>query len=120
MAIFFLRNRNNKTIVDCEVYPVSSKPEYKNQDGYVELHSIVVIDIYTDLLLENLEHAETLKTIFREIQELRGWLWESYLPNKDNKADRYVDVLRELRKMFANYATQINDLCGAGVFVVED
>lgn len=117
--IIFLRDRHNRTLVDCEFYPAKNDPEDKTGNGYVELHSVVCIIPYTDLLVENIQHEAFLKNTFETLGELRGWLWEVYLPNR-NTADRYDDTIQELRKLFSGVAHQINDLTGAGVFVVGD
>ena len=45
--IFFIRNKENRTIVDCEVY-------IKEEDGneFIELHSVICIDYYSEFLLK--------------------------------------------------------------------
>ena len=115
----YLRNEENLTLVDIEISKVLGDSKDPRNKGYVELHSLVVIDTYTDLLLKNLEVAEVLKSIFQDIQELRGWLWESFLSNK-NEASEYGNVVREVRKILSKQVDIINSICTTKVFIVED
>jgi 2-oxo-4-hydroxy-4-carboxy--5-ureidoimidazoline (OHCU) decarboxylase len=71
----FLRNRQNKTIVDIELM--------KNLDISVSID----IEEYSKLLLEQPGKLEQYKLIkaFSFISELRGWLWEVFYVNSKNK-----------------------------------
>lgn len=66
----FLRNDKNQSIVDIEINFTKD-----NQD----LRSVVVIEYYSKLLLENLNRSEEVIKDFSEIDELRGWFWEVYM-----------------------------------------
>ena len=89
--ILFLRDKNNNTIVDIECY-------VKNDDGtYIELHSAVDIHRYSFFLLENQDRKVEIIADFSIIDELRGWLWESYFMGGKNNPDKYDDVIAILR-----------------------
>jgi hypothetical protein len=66
----FLRNSKNQTVVDIEINFTKN-----GQD----LHSVVVIETYSKLLLENLNRSEEVIKDFTEISQLRGWFWEVYM-----------------------------------------
>ena len=94
--ILYLRDQNNNTIVDLECYV---KTDEDNRDyKYVELGVVVDIQYYSIFLLQNLNRKAEIITTFSDIQELRGWLWESYFMGGSNDPDKYYDVLTELRK----------------------
>ena len=88
----FLRDSYNNTIADIEYY-VAGEHDHK----HLELHSVVDIQRYSELLLANPEQHVEVITDFQFIQELRGWLWESYFMGGNNSADKYDDVLTQLR-----------------------
>ena len=67
--VLFIRNKKNRSIVDLDVY---------TKEGYIEITSCVLIDTYSEFLLENLDRKEEIISDFNEISELRGWLWEKY------------------------------------------
>ena len=77
--IFFLRDKNNNTILDVNCY---------KKDGYIELCSVVCIDTYSKLLLESPEEERGQIIVeFDILQELRGWLWEKYFMGRKNTDD---------------------------------
>lgn len=67
--IHFIRDRANRTIVDVEVF--------RDEQGYVELSSTIMIEPYSKFLIENLEDDLRIMNDFSKIQELRGWLWDT-------------------------------------------
>lgn len=94
--ILFLRDKNNNTIVDTECY---------TKDGYVEISSGVCIDYYSKFLLESDEALrDEIIAEFDALQELRGWLWESYFMGRKNTDKEYDDVIEALRVIFRNLA----------------
>jgi len=86
--VLFIRNKDNDTILDLEVY--ASK-------GYVELKSVIDVENYSIFLLENLNKSKEIIEDFQELSELRGWLWEVYFMAERNTSDKYNDVLEILR-----------------------
>lgn len=70
----FLRNKDNRTIVDIEL-------NFNTDTG--DLHSHVVIDTYSKLLIENIDNHKQVIYDFQEISELRGWFWEVYMESAD-------------------------------------
>jgi hypothetical protein len=95
--ILYLRNKENHTIVDVEIF--IDKNEINGK--FVELHSRVIIDTYSELfseLLKNKNHKENIDVFisdFNNISELRGWLWESYFID-DNDPEKLKDVIEEV------------------------
>ncbi len=77
----FLRNDKNQSVVDIEINFSDEKPHsvVEKQD----LHSVVVIEHYSKLLLENLNRSEEVIKDFTEISELRSWFWEVYMEMTD-------------------------------------
>lgn len=94
----FLRDKNNITILDMELWI---------KDNYIELSSTVIIDEYSKLLLNTPEEKrEDFIKYFDFLSELRGWLWESYFMGKQNTKDKFDDVLSEVRKILDNIAVE--------------
>jgi len=87
--ILYLRNKNNRTIVDVEIYV---KRDEKHE--FVELRSVVVIDTYSKFLLENLDKSDEVIDVFSRISELRGFMWEDYFMDRDNTPDELKNVVK--------------------------
>jgi hypothetical protein len=100
--ILFLRNRNNNTIVDLECYV--KRGEVDNDYRFVELSVSVDILYYSAFLLENLDRKEEVIVTFSHIQELRGWLWETYFNGQKSDPSKYDDVIAVLRVMLKDVA----------------
>jgi hypothetical protein len=100
----YLRNEQNRTIVDIELY---------KKNNYVELSSSIDIENYSNYLLNNLNRKNEIISDFNDLSELRGWLWEVFLGD-DNTADKYDETLEEVRKMLKKYANKHN------LYYVED
>jgi len=67
------------------------------------LYSVVNIEYYSRLLLENIHRVEEVIYDFKEIDELRTWFWEVYMeiepePNLQN----CVNQIRELLIIIAD------------------
>lgn len=105
----FLRNKNNRSIVDLELYV-----KKENGKQFVELHSGVIIDKYSEFLLENLDKKEEIIEDFTEISELRGWLWESFFMDDENDGSKYQEVLSLVRARLKETAKKYN------LYYVED
>jgi hypothetical protein len=108
--IFFLRTQKNETIADIELY---IKTEYKSDGSkrnFLELRSVIMIDVYSKFLLDNTVRAEEIIPVFDNIQELRGWLWEEYFMVKDNDGsdEDYTDVMKRLRNELKYIADKFN------------
>lgn len=70
----YIRDKNNNTICDIEIW--TEKDNFNND--YVDISSVVDIESYSELLLNNTEKTEILVNDFIFIQELRGWLFEFF------------------------------------------
>lgn len=90
--ILYLRNSNNETVVDIELF---------EKEDFVELRSVVCIKPYSQLLLEfvNTKDINKLISDFDELSELRGWLWEVYFMGRNNTCKEFAKVLEEVRTM---------------------
>jgi hypothetical protein len=104
--VFFLRNKDKKTIVDCEYYI--------HEGEYLEIRSVIDIMNYSDFLLEHLDRKEEIIKRFYELQELRGWLWESFFMEKQNTSEYYDEVFDILFKLFSDTADEF------GLYFVTD
>jgi len=98
--ILFLRDKHNNSIVDLDCYVTTGDNDYR----YIELSVTVDIMYYSILLLGNLFRKEQVIKDFSDIQELRGWLWESYFMGDKNDPDKYDDVIAKLREMLKSVA----------------
>lgn len=102
---FFLRNQDNQTVVDIELF---------KKDGCVELNSTVCIKPYSQLLLEQLisekDESEIRRFIqeFDDLSELRGWLWESYFAVRKNTVEEFDNVSKELKEKLMTVAKKYN------------
>lgn len=97
--ILFLRNDKRVSIVDIECF-VKTEDERK----FVEISSCVIIKPYSEFLLKNLDKKDEIINDFSEIDELRGWLWESYFMGGDNDPKEYGNVIEILRKRLKEIA----------------
>jgi len=99
--ILFLRDKKKRSIVECECY-------VKKEEGqkFIELHSVIDIRAYSELLLSKETIQDEIVSDFIELSELRGWLWESYFMGEQNDPEKYSDVIRILREMFTQIATK--------------
>ena len=96
--ILFIRDKKNNTILDLDVY-VSS------ESGLIDISATVVIEHYSRFLLSSPEdRREEIISDFDELQEIRGWLHESYFLNRKNCEKEYDRLLEVLRKMIKEFA----------------
>jgi hypothetical protein len=94
--VLFLRNKNNETILDADFY---------EKDGYLDINPVVCIEPYSKFLLSRPEEErDGIITRFDDLQELRGWLWESYFGGRQNTSDEYKKVLTALRSHLKDIA----------------
>jgi hypothetical protein len=98
--ILFLRDKQNNTIVDLDCYIDTGENNYR----FIELQVLVDIRYYSKLLLDNLDRKAEVITTFSDMQELRGWLWETYFMTGNNDPDKYDDVMRYLKTLFKTVA----------------
>ncbi len=104
--IMYLRNKNNDTLLDVDCYI---------KDDYVELGSVVCIEPYSKFLLDSPEEKRTdIISDFDFLQELRGWLWESYFMGRKNTSNEYNGVIKELRSTIKRIADKYD------LYYVED
>jgi hypothetical protein len=97
--ILFLRNNKRETIVDIECFVKT-----EDQRKFVELHASVIIEPYSKFLLDNLDKKDQIISDFSNIDELRGWLWESYFMGRDNDPKEYPNIIEILRKRLQELA----------------
>jgi hypothetical protein len=97
--IFYLRDDNNKSIVDVECYVT---------EGHVELHSTVIIEYFVPFLLSNLSMEEEITEDFDNISKLRGWLWETHFMGRKNTSDEYDTIIKILVDYFDKIAKIYN------------
>lgn len=97
----FLRTKDNKTLVDIEIY-VKEEDERK----FVELHSAVIIDNYSRFLLSHPEITDEVISVFSDLSELRGWLWETYFMIDDNDPKELNNVIKEVRALLNDIASK--------------
>ena len=92
----FLRNQDNDTILDVEIYKTK---------GHVELHSSIIIDKYSKFLLINQDKAMGIIRDFTMLSELRGCLWERYL-GTNNTEDRYEEALERVQNIMKDISNK--------------
>ena len=108
---YYLRTKNGETILDVECW---IKREESN--SFIELSSVVDIENYSLLLLENTDQKEQAKMIvdFDQLSELRGWMWEVFFMAKKNTEKEFDRVKTELKTILKNVADKY------GLLVIED
>ena len=98
--IHFLRDSSNKTIIETEVW--NKQDSNSNEiDKYTEISSSVDIYNYSIFLLS----TDIVKSIviieIGKLDELRGWLWESFYMvgmNDGTKKDEIEGLVRDMYK----------------------
>ncbi len=95
----FLRNNKNQSIVDLEIWVKT-----EDNHSFIELQSAVIIETYSKFLLKNLDRKIEIIEDFSNLEELRGWLWESYFMGGNNDPKKYPEVLLILRTLFKEIA----------------
>lgn len=93
----FLRNKDNRTIVDIELN------EGKNG---LDLRVATDIETYSEILLENLDRQEEVVKDFSEIDNLRGWFFEVFMEMTD-KPD-ITKAQTEIKKTLIPVAEKYN------------
>jgi hypothetical protein len=101
--ILFLRNNENRTIVDIECF-VKTEDEH----SFIELLASVIIDEYSKFLLENLDKKDEIINDFEALSDLRGWLWKKYFVGSNNDPEEYQNVITELRILLKGVANKYN------------
>jgi len=91
--ILFLRNDKRESLVDVECF-VKTEDDRK----FVEINASVIIEPYSKFLLENQDKADEIIADFSQIDELRGWLWESYFMGGDNDPKEYDNIIKLLQE----------------------
>jgi len=91
---FYLRNNKDENLLDVEVWLKESE---SGGEDYVELKSMVLIKPYSNLLLDNIKKKARIIEDFKNLSELRGWLWERHFmidKNNDSQLDTVIQKLR--------------------------
>jgi hypothetical protein len=105
--VLFLRNQDNETIADIEVYDTK---ESGDKNYYAELSASIIIDKYTkkfiNLYVKDKMLAQEFAQDMNEVSNLRGWLWEDY--KLHNKNCDYMEVVKELRPWLQELAEKYN------------
>lgn len=118
--ILNIRNKDNDTIVDVELYETSEETKNGKYE-YIELHSTIcvkpysslLVRFYTDLIQSEEPPEEMANRLlefvndFDDMANLKRWLWEVYFTDtKKNTADEFNNVLNELRNMMKDVANK--------------
>lgn len=101
--IYFLRTKNNKTIVDLEFYT----DEYPDGTDMHEMSVSIDIKEYSKYLLSQpVERHDHIIGLFHQLSEHRGWLWENYYMAKKNtgNAEDGKQINDHLVKLFTTVA----------------
>lgn len=108
----YLRTQENKTLLDVELYIKKENDDdtdwQHTAKSFIELRSVVPIEEYSKFLIDNLDRKEEIISIFSELDELRGWLWESYFCGSRNDPKEYDNVLKEVTKIITGVAKKFN------------
>lgn len=91
----FLRDKKNRTLVDIDIWVKT-----EDDNSFIEIRSSIDIEMYSLHLLSKKDRHEQFQMIsyFNQINEVRGWLWETYFMGRQNNPLEYDNVLSELRK----------------------
>jgi hypothetical protein len=106
---YFLRSQRNNTIVCVELYK-----KKEGESNYIDISTVVVIKEYSKFLLENIELKDSIIEDFDMLDELRGWLLESYFMGSKNRIEEYKNVAKALKEKLQAIATKYS------LFVVTD
>jgi len=96
---FYLRDKDNKTILDLEVWIKT-----EDERSFVELSSCVNIKNYSMMLINGICKQQEVISDFDELSELRGWLWETYFAGRQNTQEEYESVVKELKAILQKVA----------------
>ena len=103
----FLRNDKNETLVDINLF--------QSKGDYIELRSVVCINTYSTLLINILNQYidspdKVLEFIrdFNNLQELRGWLWETYFMVRQNTNKEFPAVLKAVKDILSEVCKKYN------------
>ena len=106
----YLRNEENETILDLEVW-------VKTEDSisFCELRSVIDIKNYSLMLLDTSQKVQAeLIADFDQISELRGWLWETYFMGRKNEEKEIDGVIGQLKMILKKVADKY------GLYLVTD
>ena len=109
----YLRTQNNKTLVDIAIYDGDLSAVVNIQNYSTLLWSIIVIDLDTSTWRLNNPLVIEFIEMFDSLQELRGWLHETYIATI-NKNPTKQEIIREVKIILSNVAMRYN------LIVVED
>lgn len=83
----YLRTPENDTLLDINVF---------NNNDQVDLQSIVNIKNYSTFLLDHYYRRHEITKTFNDLSEMRGWLFETYLPLENKNATK-EDVIERVK-----------------------
>jgi|TARA_R110000796_G_scaffold742_5_gene2779 hypothetical protein len=102
--IFYLRNKENKTLFEAEVW-VKTEYEPNNLEySFVELSPTINITNYSNLLLSNPKKQNKIISDFDNLSELRGWLWERFFMTEKNTPIQIDNVINKLQVILSKVA----------------
>ena len=116
--IFYIRNKKNQNICGIEVYP--SKYD-KSNDYYIETKTTWYICEYTQWVVnqefESNEDELEFYSAIETIDELRGYLWESFFTSKniytEKNMDKWTTIVKNTLKMCV-------EKMGDDIYLIED
>lgn len=102
--ILYLRNDENRTVFEIEVWVKTDYNPNGEPHTYVELSTDVNITNYSKLLLDNVKNKNKIIHDFDTLSELRGWLWERYFMVGNNDGSQIDDVIDKLKVILTKVA----------------
>ncbi len=90
MATYFLRNKSNLTIVDCEV---------SKSDLSCAINITNYTKYYTSLYKEDKDQALNFRDDIDSISEIRGWWWE-----REEDDPKWKSINEFIDSVFKSYA----------------
>jgi len=108
--IFQLRMRN-KTVCDVEI-----TTQDEEDHSHIELRASVFVAGYSLVLIKYIDEVTKLISDFEEVEELGGWLWESYFSGKQNiyNIENYNNVANHVKILLKKLANEYD------LYYVED
>ena len=110
--ILYLRNSKNETILDVDLYIKKENDDATDWQhtpkSFIEISSVVPIEVYSRFLLDNLDKKDEIIETFSALDELRGWLWETYFMGMKNDVKEYDNVVKEVTQMLISVAKNFN------------
>lgn len=101
--IHFLRNSENRTIIETEVYNKTEDEYYT----YTEVSSAVDIAHYSLFLIQYQNNKLNIISTINDLSELRGWLWENYYMVGRNDGTKLDDINEKVSEFYNNASEKL-------------